>query len=366
MTLRPQRIVHASGFTLRAKGSFQHGVPHKISNGLVRNGHQVINFCDREVASGAGWLGVRSLGRQKANTIFLEFCEHVAPEGILLGHADLITADTVRALRQRLPDVRVLQWNVDPLFDEPNARRIEDKLDVVDATLISTAGDSLRRFWRPGKRLGFLPNPSDPSIERGHAYARDDLAIDLFFAVGSPRDVRHYCGRGWNVEELGALIRQRIPELRTEFPGMFGTPPIVGGTFQRALEASRMGLNISKRNDVYLYSSNRIAHLMGNGVLTFIDRATGYAELLGEDAAVFHSEVEELIDKLRHFHGDDASRRTVARRGAERYRALFNERIVARYIADVLFDRLESVSYEWPTLFSPAALRAALPAVLPT
>jgi hypothetical protein len=134
---------------------------------------------------------------------------------------------------------------------------------------------------------------------------------------------------------------------------MMGRAGLVGGAYQRALESARMGLNISKRNDLYLYSSDRLAQLMGNGLLTFIDRATGYADLLPEDGAAFHSDVEELVDKLRFFLNEDASRRAVARRGAEAYRAVFNERTVANYIVDVLFDRLDGSRYSWPGLFSP-------------
>jgi hypothetical protein len=38
------RILHVGNFSLKAKGAFQHSVEHKVSNGLIRNGHQVVNF----------------------------------------------------------------------------------------------------------------------------------------------------------------------------------------------------------------------------------------------------------------------------------------------------------------------------------
>ena len=43
-------IVHASSFTVGAKGAFQHNTAIKISNGLIRNGHLVLNFSQRDVA----------------------------------------------------------------------------------------------------------------------------------------------------------------------------------------------------------------------------------------------------------------------------------------------------------------------------
>ena len=51
------RIVHASNFGRKAKGAFQHGVEHKITNGLIRNGHAVSNFSDRDVARAGTLLG---------------------------------------------------------------------------------------------------------------------------------------------------------------------------------------------------------------------------------------------------------------------------------------------------------------------
>ena len=44
------RIIHVGAFSLRAKGAFQHSVEHKLSNGLTRLGHQVVNFSDRQAA----------------------------------------------------------------------------------------------------------------------------------------------------------------------------------------------------------------------------------------------------------------------------------------------------------------------------
>lgn len=345
------RILHVSHFSWK-KGVFLHGVPHKISNGLIRNGHQVINFCARDTARSASLFGSRKLGRRHANEMLLELCRQMEPEGIVFGHAEVIKASTLLEIRRMLPHVRIVHWNVDPLFDDSNIRQIEAVLDVVDATLITTGGDHLRRFVRNRHKVGFLPNPTDASIETGAAYEAQDLAFDLLYVVTNPKHVRHYCGRMWNVEELGRLIQSRLPEVSHGFFGMLGREKLVGGAFQRALESSKMGLNVSKRNDYYLYSSDRMAQMFGNGLLVFLDRATHLTDLIAEDMAAFHSDIEELIDKIRFFHRNDASRREVARRGAEHYRAAFNEQIVARYITDVMFDRLDRSAYPWPTLVS--------------
>ena len=47
--------------------------------------------------------------------------------------------------------------------------------------------------------------------------------------------------------------------------------PIWGESFKIQLSKSKMGLNLSRGKPVKYYSSDRLAQLMGNGLLTFID-----------------------------------------------------------------------------------------------
>src|SRR5271170_6940399 len=92
------RVVHASNFSRKAKGAFQHSVEHKITNGLIRNGHAVSNFSDRDVARAGTLLGHRAFGASAANRAFREFCRNVAPELIVLGHAEIIAPTTLNTV----------------------------------------------------------------------------------------------------------------------------------------------------------------------------------------------------------------------------------------------------------------------------
>ena len=48
--------------------------------------------------------------------------------------------------------------------------------------------------------------------------------------------------------------------------------PIWSDEFLQKLSNSSMGLNLSRGKPIKYYSSDRIAQLVGNGLLTFIDR----------------------------------------------------------------------------------------------
>lgn len=345
------RILHVGNFGSRAKGAFLHSVAPKLSRGLVRAGHAVVDFSDRDAARAGSLLGNRKLGIGAANRALTRLVHDMQPALLLLGHADTIRAETLAALRRAFPAMRVLQWNVDPLFEPDNVARLRGKIDVVDATLVSTAGEALRAVARPGMRLGFLPNPVDFSIESGRADLQADLPHDMFYACGHPRSpLRTAFGQDWDMDIFLAELRRQVPGLRAKLAGPEGQPNLAGAPYQAALESCATGLNLSRRQDALLYSSDRIAHMAGNGLAVLIDRATGYDRLFTAGQMGFFASMEELAALLRRLIADPAARQAMAQAGRARYHALFNETRVAEYVLDVAFDRLDPARYEFPTL----------------
>ncbi len=347
------RILHVGNFGSRAKGAFLHSVAPKLSRGMVRLGHQVVDFADRDVARAGNLLGSRKLGLAAVNRALLSLASDMHPDVLLLGHADTIRAGTIAAIRRSIPALRVLQWNVDPIFEPDNIGRLRTKLDVVDATLVSTAGDALGPLRRAGMRLGFLPNPVDFSVESGAAHLRDDLPHDLFFACGHPsRPKRTIGGTEWDMDDFFRALLAAAPSLRLRLAGAMGQPHLAGHPYQEALSSCALGLNASRRNDAFLYSSDRLAHMIGNGQAILIDRASGYGTLFGEDEMAFFSTFDELAAKALHLAGNPDQRRAMAQAGRTRYHALFNEILVARYVLDVACATHNPADYAWPTLIA--------------
>lgn len=344
----PIKILHVANLSMTPKGAGYFGVPFKLTNGLVRAGHNVMNFSDRDVARTATIIHNRKFGVAGANRILLEVARSFVPDMILFGHADTIRPETLPALRALLPEVKLVQWNVDPLFEPDNVRRINSKIAHVDYTFVSTAGESLKALGQGKYPVAFLPNPVDPSIERARNFdhARETLPFDLFFAAGNPAMRRAHAGIEAPVAELVARLRAARPELRLSTPGC-DTPMVFGRGFELALASAAMGLNISRRNDVRLYSSDRLAQMAGSGMLVFVDRATGYGEIFGDDCFAFYSTEAELFEKLDFYHRDDAARRQVARRGWEAYRSAFDSGLIGAYIVDVVFGGADAKVMGW-------------------
>jgi hypothetical protein len=344
------RVLHVGNFGSRPKGAHLHSIAPKLSRGLIRLGHHVVDFADRDIARAGTPFGHRKLGFLAVNLALRRLVQTMEPDVLLLGHADTIHPRLVAQLRRECPAMRVLQWNVDPLFDPQNLRRVQSKLPVVDATLVSSAGD-LGALRRPGMRLGFLPNPVDASVETGAAHEHAQLPYDLFFACGHhARPRRRFCGRDWDMAAFFAGLLRDIPALRLCLAGVRHHPQLRGQAYQTALSSCALGLNVSERNDLFLYSSDRLAHMAGNGQAIIIDRATGYDTLFGPDAMAFFSSLDELTSHVRRLVAEPAARQAMAARGHARYHALFNETLVARYVLNVALDAHDPKDYEWPTL----------------
>ena len=348
MNAPPLTIVHVAGFPTGMRKAPQHSVELKLSNGLTRLGHLVLNFNDRDVARAKSLLGNRKFGRKPVNAALIEFCRHHRPDLLLLGHADMIEADTIAAIRADLPELRVGQWNVDPLFEPDNVVRIQSKLGVVHATFITTAGEALAAMRIAGHVMSFMPNPADPSIERGRADLRADLPFDLFYGCGNPsRPLREICGKAWDMNEFFAMLRERLPQLRMKLAGVDGLPHLMAASYQAVLENTAIGLNISRRPGHYLYSSDRIAQLAGNGCVVAIERNVGYGDYFGEDEMLFFASLDELAEKLSRLAAEPQTRMAMAERGRARYFEKFNERKVASHLVAVLTGMRAAEDMPW-------------------
>lgn len=333
---RPLRIVHISPSTLKIKGgAFMHNVGAKISNGLIRLGHHVVHVSDRDLARQLSPFGSRKLGTLQANRFLPQFIATVKPDLLLLGHADVLWSSTLETIRASDADLRIAQWNVDPLFESDNVARINGKIAHCDATFVTTAGPLLDQFRAPGRVVGFMPNPSDPSIERNRNFEKETFSYDLICLAHAPTFARQIGPSFISPTELVERFSQLLPEMKLGFSipeGLLREGVLIGELYDRIQREARMGLNLSRRNDVYLYSSDRMAHYVANGLLTFVDRATGFGDLFGEDEIAFFSTFDELVERMREFLGNDALRKDVAYKGWARYHALFDCARVAHFM----------------------------------
>lgn len=335
------KIVHVSHFSMRESGANFYAIQYKLSAGLTRLGHFVFNVSDRDIAN-ANPLRIRKFGEGRANRKLIEVCRKIRPDLLLLGHCTIITTETIRTIRAAHPDIRIAHWNCDGLFVEKNLARLKALAPLVDMSFVTTAGEDLRQVVAGGGRACYMPNPLDRAIESLRVFEKDNLPNDLVFLTSFNR---------YDTEKLEKckLIRERLPDLKFDVRGLFDIPGVYGAELFDVLAQAKMGLNISKRNNVYLYSSDRMSQLMGCGVLTLIDRRTRFGEIFGADELVTFDGDEEMLDKIDYFRKHDDERKAIAEKGWRRAHDIFSERVVSQWIVDATFDRPHSQTYAWPT-----------------
>jgi len=332
------RILHVTNHSLTPKVPGYYGVPYKITNGLTRLGHNVLPFGDRDMARLLTVFRSRKFGIRPLNRKLLEVVDKFVPDLIIFGHADMIHRETIITIREKLKNVKIAQWNVDPLFSEDNIARINRKIDLVDATFCSTAGPMLEKLSAGKYPTYFMPNPVDMSIERHRNFEHSSQEIDFDFgvAIGTPSETRNICGHNYIAKELLEKIQNSHSDIRTFFPG-HTSPNVTCEKYDEFLSKISMSLSFSRRNDAYLYSSDRIAQTVGNGILTFVDRATGMTDIFNEDEMAFFSNEEELISKISYYIENDHERQVAAKCSWEKYHELYNEKKVSDDIIQKTF-----------------------------
>ena len=76
-----------------------------------------------------------------------------------------------------------------------------------------------------------------------------------------------------------------------------------------------MGLNLSRGKPTKYYSSNRIASIMGNGLLTFVDKKVQMDDFFNKNEIIFYQNINDLADKIKFYSKNDKLRKKIAKNG---------------------------------------------------
>jgi len=96
-----------------------------------------------------------------------------------------------------------------------------------------------------------------------------------------------------------------------------------------------MGLNLSRGKATKHYSSNRIASIMGNGLLTFIDEKIQMNDFFTKNEIIFYKNINDLSNKIKFYSKNDRLRKKIAKNGKKKYFKLFNETKISKYFVDI-------------------------------
>ena len=338
-TKNPLKIIHITNFNERFDGRLHYNTGKRINNGLIRLGHNILTVSDRDILSNYKNLkdpkGINTLNK-KIITSFNNF----NPDLIIAGHADNILPDTFEYLRNKNKSLKIAQWFLDPLSKFgpdfiKNKKRLLKNINFVDANFLTTDPNSIEFKI---KNSYFIPNPADKSFETLENY-KQDCENDMFFAMshGVHRGILKKC-KSDDREKILEKLLLKNRGIKFDFYGLNNRQPLWAEDFKNQLSKSKMGLNLSRGKPLKYYSSDRIAQLMGNGLLTFIDEKTSYSDFFNKNEIVTYKNLQDLIEKILKFKKNDKQRRLIAKNGKNKYLKIFNSTNVASYIISKTFD----------------------------
>ena len=200
-------------------------------------------------------------------------------------------------------------------YSKKNLSNINKYSEVVDHNFITTHPSVLKKQGINEKKFNFIFIPVDKNIECFDVFNMNPVK-DLFYAMS------HGVNRGGlkkgksdnRINFLNKLI-QMIHNINYDFYGFENKDPIWGNEFYKSLINSKMGLNLSRGKPAKYYSSNRIASLVGNGLLTFVDKKTELDDFFNKNEIIFYNNIDDLADKIKYYKKNDIERVRIAKNG---------------------------------------------------
>jgi len=339
------KILHISNFGIKNDHRlFNLSIAKKISNGFIRNGHDVINFDYRNHNEG---LILKNSLDKKITSI----TNNYRPDLILFGHNNSLSRTTIISLKQKFR-VKIALWYEDHVMKgDPSYRRnldlIEKNNDLIDNYFITTSPDIIKTKISKNK-LNFLPIPVDPNIENGKFYEiKKDK--DLFFALSHGVNFgklkkNTFDERSKFVDKLIAHSNNRI---NFNILGLYNEEPKWNYDFTKELMICKTALNLSRGGPNKYASSNRIASLMGNGVLPFIHTKVMYQDFFDDDEIVIYNDHKDLINKLIQIIEKPRELKQRSIKSKKSYFNYFQNNIIADFILNRIFGMKKKYKYVW-------------------
>ena len=93
-----------------------------------------------------------------------------------------------------------------------------------------------------------------------------------------------------------------------------------------------MAINLSRGDPIKYYSSDRIASLLGNGLLTFIHDKYSYSDFFSSNEIVTYSNTNDLNQKIIYYKKRPKLLKKIAFNGHKKAHKIFNNKVISNFI----------------------------------
>ena len=213
-------------------------------------------------------------------------------------------------------------------------KRILEKSQFIDKTFLTTDPDSLDFDINDSF---YIPNPV---IHLLKYWKIIEIIVKMIFFCDESWCAQRRVKKGKKDDReifINKLIKMN-KSIIFDIYGMLNSQPIWAQNFLSKVSNSSMGLNLSRGKPIKYYSSDRLAQLMGNGLLTFVDKKTKLDDFFSNKEIIMYKDIYDLSYKLSKYKKDKKQRNLIARNGKKKYFKYFNSSLVADYIIKKTLD----------------------------
>lgn len=341
------KVLHISNFSERNDYRLYNiNLANKISNGLINENVQVINFSDRNFSK----LNNFSSLDEK----ILRITKNLKPNLILLGHTNSLKVETLKDIRDKFSEIRFAFWYEDSINKKgpdflKNKIFLEKYKDYIDKYFLTTDINNVDASI-PKNKLNFIPIPCSKFTENLNLFEKKNHLYDIFYAIS------HGVNRGilkkYKYDSREEFVRNLLSmsvNISYNFFGFNNIQPVWGDKFSYELSKCRFGLNLSRGAPVKYYSSNRIASYIANGLPTLIDEKIQFSDFFTNNEMIFYNDIQDLINKVNFYKKNERLRAKIGLNGKRKYFKIFNNKIVGDYILSKSLGVKSSYKYVWDT-----------------
>ena len=346
-TIKGKKIIHVTNFNLRHNARLFYNTGRRINNGLIRNLNSVVTLSDRDTTSYEKSIKDIS-GSRALNNKLLDMTTNFKPDLILFGHADMITNETILKIKKFYPQIKFAQWFLDKMDSNDwshNKKRFLQKFKLMDANFCTTHPSAINL----DKKICFyIPNPVDKTLDNLQIFKNKNFLYDIFFAMS--HGVHRGVLKQGKIDSREFFIKKLMKinnNIKFDIYGMNNKQPIWADEFKNKVRLSKMALNLSQGKPLKYYSSDRIAQLIGNGILTFVEKSTKLNRIFKNNEVIFYSNLKDLSKKIELIINNDKLRIKISKAGYNKYHKYMNSNIVTEYMLKKIFNIKILKKYLW-------------------
>ena len=341
------KILHISTFDEKNDHRlFNISIANKLTKGFIRNNHDVVNFSYRD-------FGNKFLlkNNNNLNEKIFNISQNYRPDLILLGHNNVLNRNTLERIKSNYK-TKIALWYEDHLIKggpnfKNNLNLIEKNRDLIDQYFLTTFPNSIDTKIHKNK-LNYMPIPADKNIENLEIYNSNNRYKDLFFALS--HGVNYGKLKSKNIDEREVFLNELMKKnenLTFNILGYANEQPKWNYHYFKELSKCKTALNLSRGIPSKYASSNRIASLIANGIMTFIDKKTMYQDFFDNDEMGFYTNAQDLLNQLEKLNGNISKINKISRNGKKKYFSIFDNSIVSDNIISKTFNIKNKYKHIW-------------------